>query len=133
MKLFSIALLAASLGMAQQAPDPQPATSGPTPITDPKERMELFDLRGTFADLQGKQQEVQAKLQDSPIAKQIQKLQKELDESPLGKELAEIQKQMNDTVDKYNKAITADQKSHKAEGCSPTGNLDWKCPPPPAK
>lgn len=108
----------------------------PIPITDPKERLALFDMFAQFDMLQEKQQEILAKLNDSELGKKRAKMQAELDalnkqlqESSLGKEVTEIDTQKNDLNKKFIDFVGPISKAHGCEGGQITRSLELKnCP-----
>lgn len=130
MKLLLLSVAFACMGYAQTK---SVQKADPDPITDSKVRLELYDLRGQYSELQSKQGELQKKILDSPAAKQMQALQKQIDESALGRELAEVNKQMNDLSAKYLKMVSDQESSHNAKGCQLSANLEWQCPPAASK
>ena len=77
------------------------------------ERLDVFDMMGTFEELSRKSQEVAAKIA----------------ETALGKQQVELQKQMQDLSNKYVETVKALGESHGAKGCGLSRTLEWTgCP-----
>lgn len=150
MKLIALAALAACSLLAESPaakvdPKDTPPVAKPTPITDPSERLKIFDIFAEGQKIQEKMQEIANDITTTQLGKERAELTKQANviqekinglnakiaETPLGKEIEELQSQGTVLQKKFVEASTPLLAAHGCPGGTIAASLDLKnCPAP---